>query len=108
MECTKCRVAKTCPRFGSSPLLTKGKKKVFCRIVGGYGRIPVDKEILSIESAARSEKDGPCLTIAEIPTLEDDLIIMEITKIFSHPILHERETVPDIINRIVPSSTKQS
>lgn len=107
MECGKCRVANTCPRNGSSPTLTRGGKKVLCHIVGGYGRTPVDPEILSVESLERSRRDGPCMTIAEVPVIEDDSIVMTITTIFSHPVLHERETTDDMQNRIVPRAFKQ-
>lgn len=106
MECNKCRVASTCPRKGSSPLSLNSGKKVFCQIINGYGRIPVDVEILSTESLKRSKVDGPCLTIAEVPTIDEHSgnLIMEITKIFSRPILHEREILSFNQEMIYPKS----
>jgi len=92
MECNRCVVAQNCPRRGSSPLVIDGKT-LKCRIVGGFGREPVDRTILSEESRLVSDRDGPCLTIAEIPTVDDQKIVMlEVTKIFSSPNLTERET----------------
>ncbi len=106
MECSKCKVANYCPRKGSSPSFTRAKKKVLCVIVGGYGRKPLDEAALSEESKKLVEKNGPCLTIAEVPTFEDDLLVMELTKIFSPPILHEREKVDDVMSRIYPKAYK--
>jgi hypothetical protein len=71
----------------------KSGRKVLCTIIGGYGRTVVRKEILSPESLARTEKDGPCMTLAEVPTVDPDsgTLYKALTKIFHHPILHERE-----------------
>jgi hypothetical protein len=91
MTCDRCSVAQTCPKNGASPLFLSGGKRAHCRIVGGYGRTPVDPEILSSESRQRAEKDGPCLTIAEVPALEDGIVVHEVVKIFSPPVLSERE-----------------
>ena len=106
ITCVKCKVASTCPRRGSSPMLVSqsSKKYVFCKIVGGYGRDPVDKSLLSQESIECYEKNGPCLTIAYIPTYdkENDMVVPELTKIFSQPVKHPRETIPWNINLCVP------
>lgn len=106
MECSKCRVAHSCPKKGSSPLTLPGNKKALCSLVGGYGRTPVRQEILGEESREASAKNGPCLTIAEVPRLDEDsgLLIYELEKIFSQPVLHERETVSDHISMMVPKS----
>lgn len=91
MECAKCFVSNTCSRRGSSPLAFEGR--VFkCRIIGGFGRKPIDKSILSAESVKSCEKDGPCLTVAEVPTVEDGFVTFAVTKIFSPPCLSQRET----------------
>jgi hypothetical protein len=93
VECSKCRVSKTCPRFGSSPVIFDGKK-IMCSLVGGYGRTPINAEDLSPESLEKSKTDGPCLTFALIPTIkEDGSMRLELVKIFNHPVLHERETI---------------
>ncbi|OPZ34895.1 MAG: hypothetical protein BWY99_02399 [Synergistetes bacterium ADurb.BinA166] len=99
-------MANTCPRKGSSPLSLPGNKRALCSILGGYGRTPVDRSVLSEESAARSDADGPCLTIAVVPRLDgpSGALVHDTVKIFSPPVLHERETIPDNINRIVPKS----
>lgn len=102
-ECSKCKVATNCKRFGSSPLIISGKITEYCRIVGGYGREPVDSSILSPESKTARDNNGPCLTIAYVPTIEGSgEVIMEITKIFSQPVLHERESVSWSIGNMYP------
>jgi len=69
---------------------------VTCRVVGGYGRTPVDPSSLSEESKARAEKDGPCLTIADVPTVDPHTgkLYLETVKVFHHPITHPREKTP--------------
>ncbi len=81
-------------------------KKLFCHIIGGYGRDPINRALLSPESLARSETDGPCLTIAVVPTRDEEtgMIQEEIVKIFAPPVKHPRETVPFNINLIYPSN----
>ncbi len=94
--CKTCKVSATCPRRGSSPLYTDGNRKMLtCVLVGGYSRDPVDQSILSKESKAASEKDGPCLSIAEVPTFDRDSgkFYFEVVKVFHRPILHPREKV---------------
>jgi hypothetical protein len=91
MTCDRCAVATTCPKRGASPLFYGGGKRVHCRILGGYGRQPVDKEILSSESLERYGKDGPCLTLADIPVLEDGQVSWETVKIFHQAVLGDRE-----------------
>lgn len=103
IECQKCRVANTCPNRNSSPLNLSGKRHL-CRIIGGYGRVPVDDSILSPESSILAKTNGPCLTIAEIPREEDGEVVYEIVKIFSPPVLNERETTNEIMDRIIPKS----
>lgn len=97
MTCERCAVAKTCPKQGSSPLFTSGNKRVHCRILGGFGRQPVDVSILSEESRKRMEADGPCLTLAEVPVFEDGIVAWELTKIFAEPVLNERERTTTIL-----------
>jgi hypothetical protein len=108
VECKNCKVAATCPRKGSSPLLLPpaNKRKVFCVVVGGYGRSPVEERILGPESRERWKKDGPCLTVAHVPTWDPDAqqVLFEVTKIFSQPVKHPRETVPFNINLIHPAN----
>ena len=91
--CTKCKIASTCPRRGSSPLV-QGRKTLQCRVVGGYASEPVDPEALSEESARIAAKDGPCLTLAEVPTLDEDSghVFFQTVKIFHKPVVHPRQT----------------
>lgn len=96
MTCERCAVATKCPKNGSSPTLTQGGKRSLCRILGGYGRVPVDPAVLSADSLVRSKKDGPCLTLAEVPKVEDGQVIWELTKVFHHPVIGAREK-PDAI-----------
>lgn len=100
MTCDKCRVASTCPARGSSPVVgANGRPKAFCRILGGYGRDPVDPAILSEDSRRRSEADGPCLTLAEVP---DQTGNYSIVKVFSPPVRHDRESTSELLDRLVP------
>jgi hypothetical protein len=105
MECTKCKVAETCPKKGSSPLILNSGKRLLCQVYG-YGRTPIEKAKLGPESLARSERDGPCLTIAELPVLDSDsgMVITEVLKIFNHPILHEREKTTFHQDMVYPKS----
>ena len=105
VACVKCKVASTCPRRGSSPtLVPKSKKQLFCQIIGGYGRDPIDTSKLSPDSLARSKRDGPCLTIAQVPTWNPDIntYMTELVKIFSQPNKHPRENVAWNINIMYP------
>jgi hypothetical protein len=103
--CSKCQVSEYCPKSGSSPLIVNNKLAK-CRLIGGYGRDPVDQSILSDESKKLSEKNGPCLTIAEIPEFDDcsNIINFKLTKIFSPPIIHARENVPWQYDMLYPKS----
>src|SRR5512135_795906 len=106
MTCDKCKVASTCPKKGASPMQPrKGvSRPVFCYIIGNYGRDPVETRLLSPESLVRMQKDGPCLTLAQVPVWDDEsnTLQTEIVTIFSPPIRHPRETVPWNINLIHP------
>lgn len=104
-NCKSCKVAKYCPSKGASPLDHKGVS-LGCRIIGGYGRVPVDERILSEESKILTKKNGNCLTIAEIPKIVNDSVAYEVTKIFSPPVKHERETSTFIPGLITPKSYK--
>jgi hypothetical protein len=94
IPCSKCKISETCPRKGSSPLQRGGRAvPLFCRIVGGYATGPIDPERLSDEGKARAAKDGPCMSIAEVPTAEPSgHIHFEMVKVFHHAIVHPRST----------------
>jgi hypothetical protein len=79
----------------------------YCKIIGGYGRKPVDPAILSPESLSISTP-GSCLTIAYIPVVDKETgqIIMKLTKIFAPPVLHEREKIPWNIEEMYPKPHK--
>lgn len=107
MECDRCAVANNCEARGASPLIFPGGM-AFCHIIGGYGRNPVDKSILSEESKKKSLRDGECLTIAEVPRLEETgRVEKRVVFIFSSPVRHAREktSIPKG-NDIYPSSHK--
>jgi len=93
VSCQKCRIANVCPHKGSSPLITDAGKRIHCNIVGGYGRTPIPRDILSEESMKLAEKYGPCMTIVELPKLDiaTGFIYRVTAKVFSQPVLHERE-----------------
>lgn len=101
--CKTCKLAETCPDKGSSPLITKGNKQVYCELLGNYGIDPVEESILSPDSLVRMKKDGPCTSYVQIPKFDKDsgTVYTEPKVIFHQPILHERQrNIPDIINRI--------
>lgn len=79
---------------------------MFCRIIGGYGREPVDPIVLSAESLERSRRDGPCLTIAEVPKRDEGsgYVVLDIVKVFHHPIKHERESTDFRADMMYPKS----
>ena len=108
MHCSKCKVADTCPRNGSSPTTTKGGKSVLCRIVGGYGRTEIPESKMSEESRAIARENGPCITIAEVPTIDEPSgkLYFDVVKIWSQPIRHARESTSVMMDRLVPRSTK--
>lgn len=103
LTCDKCPLSSTCPRVGSSPLVTKGKKVVKCELIGNYGNKPVDREILSDASKALCEKNGPCTSYVEVP-FEDEhsgLVAKETVIVFHQPIVHPRDKLVsslDIMN----------
>jgi hypothetical protein len=97
MTCDRCPVRPQCPKSGSSPLIVSGGKRVHCRILGGFGRQPVDVSILSEESRRRMEADGPCLTLAEVPGFEDGQVSWTITKVFAPAVLNARESTVTLL-----------
>lgn len=100
VECQNCKLRDFCPKVGSSPLNMKK-----CKIYGGYGRTPVDAGVLSEESLALMERNGPCLNIVDIPTENSfNGTHFELTKIFAPPILHEREKVGWPFSLMYPKS----
>jgi hypothetical protein len=89
--CDRCLVSKTCPKSGSSPMTHKNKRYI-CRLIGGYGKSPVDESILSEESKKIAKLNGYCMTVAEIPIIQiDGNVGFELTKIFSQPIVSDRQ-----------------
>ena len=92
IECSKCAVSNYCTKKGSSPAYLSNGRKVLCRLVGGYGREPVDKTILSEESKKLANENGPCLTIAEVPVIVGNDVFFELEKIFAPAVTHNRET----------------
>lgn len=105
VRCDQCKIAPTCPRRGSSPKAA-GSKSLLCVVVGGYSRDPVSRDILSEESRAASDRDGPCLTLAEVPAVDPDSghAYFETVKVFHHPIRHARETSNILPDAMLPRS----
>jgi hypothetical protein len=106
VTCDKCKVSEFCPKSGSSPLMTPDKQIFKCKLIGGYGRVPLDMRILSEQSKKLVEKNGPCLTIAEIPEYDEPSgeVFYKVTKIFNPPILHEREKIGWNMRMIYPET----
>lgn len=65
--------------------------------------------MLSEDSRRRSAKDGPCLTIADVPTRDEasGKIYFETTKVFHQPIRHPRETTDVRADIMLVRSHKQ-
>jgi hypothetical protein len=106
MECKNCLVAKYCPKNGSSPQRLENGKDITCRLVGGYGKKPVDKEILSEESKELVANNGKCLTIAEVPDVFRNDVVYNVVKVFSPPVLHERENTSYVADAIKSKNMK--
>ena len=106
MECKRCLVAKHCPKSGMSPQRLSNGIDVYCRLVGGYGRTPVDEKILSEESKAKAKEHGPCLTIAEIPDVVGKDFIFRVEKVFHPPVKHARETTTNMAHLINDKNMK--
>ncbi len=84
-----------------------GKRVARCRLIGGYGRTPVEDSILSSDSLLRKKHHGGCLTLAEVPEFDgSDRIIYTLLKIFSPANLHPREKTSMTIDSIYPRSHK--
>jgi hypothetical protein len=97
VDCNRCKLAGQCPKRGSSPVVFKNRK-VFCKILGGYGRSPIDEEVLSDSSKEVSLTSGRCLTLVSIPFLDkaSGTVCTELIKVFHQPILHAREKTTTI------------
>ncbi len=81
---------------------------MFCRVVGGYGLGPVDRSILSEEMKERADRDGPCLTLAEVPTREPSgHVHYELVKVFHQQIVHPRSTTTECLDAMFPRSHRQ-
>lgn len=102
MRCDKCRISKNCPSYGSSPAKLANGKVALCRLIGGYGRKPVPGHILSESSKEKAKSGNICLTIAEIPVILGNDVFYKVEKIFSPPILHERETLSSHQQMLMP------
>lgn len=92
VECSKCKLANQCPKRGASPVVYKNKK-IYCKILGGYGRLPLDEEVMSEASKEISRNNGRCLTLVIVPILDENssTVGTELVKIFHQPVLHPRE-----------------
>ncbi len=106
MTCNKCKISKNCPSFGSSPLIISNKPVATCSLIGGYGRSPIDKSILSQESLDLSTKNGDCLTIASVPQYDEasELVFFKTVKIFSQSVTHAREKTEIWQDNIIPKN----
>ena len=105
MQCARCKIALDCPKNGSSPLPTKQGLKL-CSIIGGYGSKPVDRSILSTGNQVKFDSGKQCISIIEVPLIEDDIISVKMLKVMHKPIKHPRELVEDITVMLHPKSYK--
>ncbi|HED37911.1 MAG TPA: hypothetical protein ENI76_06675 [Ignavibacteria bacterium] len=105
--CNKCLISEYCIYKGQSPLyVSKNSQTIECVIVGGYGLKKPSSEILSEESKKSQKKFGECLSIVEIPQLDQSTgYVYTTTTMIWHPrIKHEREKSDMIIDQIIPRS----
>jgi|688.fasta_scaffold677162_2 hypothetical protein len=104
MECKNCRVSTFCPKKGASPLIENGRRYL-CRIIGGFPAKEVSKEKISSKSLEICEQNGgKCLTIAEVPEKEDDIILYTLVKVFSPPVLMNRQATTYKVDILKQSS----
>ena len=92
--------------MGSSPLKVNGEVTNKCYLIGGYGRIPARESDLSEESLKLRQLHGECITFAMIPRydVDGDCVVYELVKIFSPPVLHEREKTDYQMDMIYPKN----
>lgn len=110
VQCSRCRVAEHCPARGASPLILDGGRTVMaCRVPGGYGRNPPRPEIVSEESRKRQEEHGECLTLAEVPRLDQasGKAYRELVKVWHPAIAHPREKTDFQMDMMYPRSHKR-
>jgi hypothetical protein len=103
VTCNKCRVSKWCPKKGFSPTKYEGET-FMCKLIGNYGRNPIDRNHISDESLVSYEKNGPCLTLMNSWEFHDGTMFPIILKVWSPPILSPRETKPFDVNQLTPRS----
>jgi hypothetical protein len=105
IHCNRCRVSKFCEKNGAAPLRFQGKD-IPCRIIGGFGRKPIAVEKLSEKSKELAVKNGPCLTLAEVPYVDEGsgVLTYDVVKIFSPPNLHPREKTTGIYDMMYPQT----
>jgi len=106
MECKNCRVAAHCPKKGASPLV-ENWRRYLCRIVGGFPakEVAIDK-ISSKSLEICKQNGGRCLTIAEVPEKEDDVIVYSLVKVFGPPVMMNRQTTNYKVDVLKQSSHK--
>lgn len=105
VHCDRCRVSEFCEKKGATPLRYQNKD-IPCRIIGGYGRKPIPVEKLSEKSKKIAAKNGPCLTIAEVPCIDEGsgFLTHNVVKVFSPPNLHSREKARGIYDMMYPQA----
>jgi len=108
MTCNRCKVSNNCSSNGQSPLIVNGKNVAICELIGGYGRTPVEENILSQESLSKSRADGNCLTLAHVPSFDEESneIIYKLVKIFHSPNFHPREKTDFWQDSVIPKNHK--
>ena len=95
--CESCKVSNECSKKNSSPLKVNNRV-YYCYLLNGYGRVPLDESKLSEESKEKVRKFGPCLTIAQVPTVDESgRAEWVVEKVFSQPVLHGREKTSVIL-----------
>jgi len=107
MTCDRCPVSNFCPKNGQSPSFLNNGARVYCKVIGGFGRTPIDEDILSENSKELIKSSGPCLTLAYVPVLKTEdgkNYETELVKIFHPAVLSPREKIPSAIDGIYPRS----
>jgi len=110
IRCAKCKVANWCPAKGASPINLGSGKPVYCRLIGGYGQVPVPEHKMSDKTKEIAKDQGACLTIVEVPRIDESSgkLYFETILIWSQPQLHPRQTTTTAMDRALgPSSYKR-
>jgi hypothetical protein len=59
-----------CKFVGSSPIKNKMGRVEYCNLIGDFGRVPAEESSFSDERIDEFRKNGPYVSVVEIPSFE--------------------------------------